>query len=115
VLAVELDVDQVVDEVAGAGDQAEGDEGEERLEDVVGLVELAGEEQPGEDEDIFDPLLRPPRLDRRAQRRSPRHGRLSGGGLTGVGRHGRLFRSDGFHRGGPVASHRRRPDRVATG
>ena len=100
VLAVELDVDQVVDEVAGAGDQAEGDEGERRLQHIVGLVELAREQQPGEDEDVLDPLGRPPRLDRRPQRRATRHDGLDGRSVS-PSRDGRVFRGDGFHvRGG---------------
>jgi hypothetical protein len=75
-LAVELDVDEVVDVVAGTGNQAEGNEGEERLQHVVWLVELAREEQAGEDEDIFDPLLRPPGLDRSPQGRAAWHDRF---------------------------------------
>ena len=95
VLAVELDVEQVVDVVAGAGDRAEGDEGEQRLDHLVRLVELAREEQAGEDEDVLDPLLRARGLQRRACGRAPRDDRffwLSGG-------NGRVLRGDRFHRG----------------
>ena len=44
------------------------------------LVELAREEQPGEDEDVLDPLLRPAGLDRGAQRRAARHAPARSGG-----------------------------------
>ena len=108
VLAVELDVDQVVDEVAGAGDRAEGDEGQCRLQHRVRLVELAGEQQPGEDQDVLDPLVRPPGLDRGPQRRAPRHAR-GGLGLPRLGRDGRMFRSDRVHLRGPAARRRGPP------
>ena len=44
VRAVELDVVEVVDQIAGAGDRAEGDEGERRVAERADVVELAREE-----------------------------------------------------------------------
>src|SRR5690606_18682081 len=74
VVAVVLAVAQVVEEVAGARDRAEGDEGKRRGQDLVALVELAGEEEPGEDEQVLHPLSRPERANQR------RHGRERLGG-----------------------------------
>ncbi len=63
VLAVELGVVGVVDQVAGRGDGAEGEEGDRGAEDRLRVVELAREQEAGEDEEVLDPLLRPHRLD----------------------------------------------------
>jgi hypothetical protein len=72
VAAVVLDVAEVVEQVAGAGDRAEGDEGEERVGDLRRLVELLREHEAGEDEDVLDPLPRPHRHQQRERERRPR-------------------------------------------
>ena len=64
VQAVLLDVADVVHEVVGAGDHAEADEGDDRLEELpgpgVGIAEAVllvdGEEQRHEDDAVFRPL-----------------------------------------------------------
>ena len=102
VLAVLLDVVGVVDQVAGRGDRAEGDEGDRRGEDRVDLVELAREQQPREDEQVLDPLLRAHR------RRSPRAaGRGGASGSRGRRRRllahvGGLLESRALHEAGQV-------------
>ncbi len=58
VAAVVLDVAQVVEQVAGTRDRAEGDEGHQDVGDGAGLVEAPREDDPGEDQDVLHPLLR---------------------------------------------------------
>ena len=57
--AVGLPVEHVVDQVGGARGGAVGDEGRRRLQPAVGVPELRGEDDAGEDEQVLRPLLRP--------------------------------------------------------
>ncbi len=101
VLAVLLDVVGVVDQVAGRRDRAEGEEGDGRGEDRVDLVELAGEQEAREHEQVLDPLLRAHGDDRGLDRPAP--------GLLGPARgdrllahRGLLLESGALHEGGKV-------------
>ena len=57
-LAVVLAVAQVVEQVAGAGHRAEGGEGDRGVHERAALVQASREQDPGEDEQVLDPLLR---------------------------------------------------------
>ena len=54
--SVELAIAQVVEQVPGAGDRAEGDEGQGGVEDLGGLVEAATEQEARVDEQVLNPL-----------------------------------------------------------
>jgi len=69
---VEFDVVEVVDQIAGAGDRAEGNEGGRRIGNRAGVVELAAEHQPREDEDVLDPFRGTDGDQRRPQGRARR-------------------------------------------
>jgi hypothetical protein len=56
---VQRGVAKVVGEVAGAGDRAEGDERDQRVDDLGTLVQLLREEQAGEHQQVLDPLRWP--------------------------------------------------------
>ncbi len=68
VLAVFFDIDQVVDEVGGAGNQAETDERHRGTQKERRLEQFAVEHQGGVDEAVFCPLARTHRLEQ-----GPRH------------------------------------------
>src|ERR671934_187964 len=61
VLAILLDVGEVVEEVAGAGDRAEDREGEAGLRDRARVGELERSDERDEQKDVLGPLLRPRR------------------------------------------------------
>ena len=83
-----LDVAQVVEEISGARNGAEGDEREDHVGDLGRLVELLREYEPGEDEDVLDPLAGTHRDEERERLRA------------GAGRRGR-FRNQ-LRRGRPL-------------
>ena len=86
-LAIELGVVDVVDQVAGRRDGAEPGEGDRRVGDRVEMPELRGEQEAGKDEQVLDPLLRTQGDDRRPQRAAAR---LRGPAVGGYLRHLRL-------------------------
>jgi hypothetical protein len=55
--AVAFVVGDVVDQVDGAGDEAECPENRQRLEAVSRVRQVAGEDQRRENEDVLDPLV----------------------------------------------------------
>ena len=54
-------VPDVVEDVMGARDEAEGDEGRRGPQDERRLEEVPGKDDGGEDEEVLDPLLGPER------------------------------------------------------
>ena len=58
-----LEVADVVEDVMGARDEAEGDEGGHGPQDERPVEELPGEDDGGENEEILDPLLGPERFE----------------------------------------------------
>jgi hypothetical protein len=97
--AVERRVAQVVGEVPGARDGAERDERDHRVHDLRALVKLLREQEPGEDEQVLDPLRWPHRHDEGEGRGPPADPGLS---PLGPGRDGaplllgeRLHRQEG--------------------
>ena len=67
---VELDIVEVVDEVPGTRYRTEGGKGEQGLPDSPRVINLARKQQPGENQDVLDPLVRTCGLDRSPQRGS---------------------------------------------
>ena len=55
--AVFFDVGEVVEDVGGGADKGEGEEGDDGLDDEVGVGELAGENDCGQYENVLGPLL----------------------------------------------------------
>ena len=62
---VVLPIANVVEQVAGAGDRAEGDKRERGVDHGRALVEAAREQQAGEDQQVLDPLRRAQRPNQR--------------------------------------------------
>ena len=67
-LPVGVDVAEVVDEVGGARRRAVRDERGHRLEPAGRVAELGREDDPGEEEQVLQPLPRPQRDERGPQR-----------------------------------------------
>ena len=59
---VALEIDQVVDDVDRRRTQAEGDEGQESVEQKAGLIEPVTADQRQENEQVLGPLVQPDRL-----------------------------------------------------
>src|SRR5689334_1056136 len=96
--AVELDIANVVDQVARTRHGTERSERARRLEEPA-CVELAAEQQSGEDERVLDPLVRTQSADERGRRQA-------GGGRCG---HGRLLHRGEWYGRGSGAANLRQP------
>jgi len=56
-------IQEIVDDVDARGEEAEGAEGEQGLSHQVGMIQVPGEDQRREDEEVLDPLVHSQRLE----------------------------------------------------